>query len=1057
MKEKGKARLLKRFFIISLIILFIAGIVFLPKLIPTKWVKNLVVSGLNQIFPQQFSLGNISITRLGHIRIDDVLIREAKDPLSEEIVRIKTFDINVRLIPLFKRQLSVEDLTIIEPKINIRRYTEKEFNFYSLFKKPPIFFVSKVSLENGSLEYRDLTSGNSFELRKINIQAKSDDINSPIHYKVNFEIIDRDEPARFKSEGSISLFKNGKYDLKNIVAKSRLSFDGLDVSKNLDKDLVKTPLILDLKNVKGSLDINVDGLEGIISFGNIGIKKLDFKRPGVTEKATSFEGLTLDFDSSYSTSKDKINLNRLIVRSGDSNLKLSGSLEDISKRPFLNMSLGIEYSVNELEKGLSRFNYSGKTLTNIKLNGSIDNLLIEGTTDLSSVEFSYLNSSLKEKGEMINIDYRLRTKEQDLFIEDISLSSDYLKAQVSGIVKDIKRSQQIDIKMLLEGDSSKIFEKVKRGFVKFDISGPIKNNLSLNGNMKNLKIKGSAELNDIRVLYNGNPIKASEEKAGLNYDIELFDNIFSINQIALISPHHKVELSGKIAFVKGVSRFDIRYSSTLNISDFQDMLPLPEELLITGVKKTEMHIKGVRKKYTLIGSIDLTNNEIVYKERFLKPSGVRNHISFNLRIGKDIGLNSLKIALDTSSLRIKGSTSKDFQYLDLNVTGKCKDLKSLDRFYTGFKETSLKGEIRFFGNIQGKAKMPKLKGSITFDNAVLKSQGREELNVAVDGTIGFTPDVIITQNLRLLLNESQFIFSTRINDYSSQPKIRFELEGGDIKLDDLSPFMLAKEMRLPISKSQGEDPNQKADYLLNTSIYGKLSIKNLYVKDYQLNNLMGTMNLKNGLYNIEDLRFGMNNGSVFIFSLIDFNKEKPEFKLKLNIKDIEANENLNPIIDYFFPSLHILKKVDFKADFKGHGDNKEEIIKSLYGNAKMVVDEGYIRGRPAPAYVTVVFPFLHTTRYDFKTGEIVTRIQNGKSNHDTKFKGGSFDFYIIGSANNLKNEIDFTFGVDLISGPLGIMKKAIRNMITKYIKVDIAHIKGKKENPKVYFFKPKIF
>lgn len=105
----------------------------------------------------------------------------------------------------------------------------------------------------------------------------------------------------------------------------------------------------------------------------------------------------------------------------------------------------------------------------------------------------------------------------------------------------------------------------------------------------------------------------------------------------------------------------------------------------------------------------------------------------------------------------------------------------------------------------------------------------------------------------------------------------------------------------------------------------------------------------------------------------------------------------------------------------------------------------------------MVFPFLHTTRYDFKTGEIVTRIQNGKSNHDTKFKGGSFDFYIIGSANNLKNEIDFTFGVDLISGPLGIMKKAIPNMITKYIKVDIAHIKGKKENPKVYFFKPKIF
>jgi len=74
-----------------------------------------------------------------------------------------------------------------------------------------------------------------------------------------------------------------------------------------------------------------------------------------------------------------------------------------------------------------------------------------------------------------------------------------------------------------------------------------------------------------------------------------------------------------------------------------------------------------------------------------------------------------------------------------------------------------------------------------------------------------------------------------------------------------------------------------------------------------------------------------------------------------------------------------------------------------------------------------------------------------------KFKGGRFDFYIIGSEDNLKNEIDFTFGVDLASGPLGIIKKTIPSAITKYVKVDIARIKGKTGNPKVYFFRPKIF
>lgn len=1053
-REKSRARRLKIFIALSVILFFLIGIIVLPKLIPTKWIKELVIGQIKQALPHQVSVGRVFITRLGHIRLENVFIREKEDPLSEPIVRMRAFDINVRLLPLLRKQISVKDLSIIEPEIHIKK--DAGSKPYSLLEKLPFFFVSRISLEKGLLVYEDLTSGKTLEIRKIDFFAESDDVNEPIYYEIGFQMIDKDKPAKFRSRGSITLFKDGRFDLENLTVESKLSFEEFDVTEKIRKDLIETPMNLDLRRVKGDLDITVDSGRNIRSLGKVSIEKIDYEKPeadGNRKEGLFPKKLKLDYDLTYSSLEDRMTLNKFILKSEGSHLNLSGSVDEFLKKPYLEMMVDIEYLTDNLKKEKSRFHYNGKILTEMKLNGGIDNLLIEGAADLSSVELSCQDFLLKEKGEATKINYMLKTKEKDLVIQNVTLLSDSLTGEASGVMRDmIEGTHEVNVSVALQGDSARLFQRIKGKFEKFDISGPIQNSFYLKNRINGLEINGSTDLTNISVFYDGNHLKDPDREAKINYDIQFMDNFFSINRLELLFPPQKIELLGSIAFVHGISRFDIRSRSTLDLSPLQNILPLPEDLLVKGMNKTELHIKGMKKSYSMIGSMDLTDNEIIHKERSLKSKGVYNQIDLNVSVGKNIDIHSLKIALNTLNVTTRGSLSRDFNYLDLNVTGNTRDLSFLNVFYSGLKETELQGEIRFFSDIKGKRDMPKLKGSITFDRASLKSKERGGINLLVDGIIGFNPDLILTQNLRLFLDGGQLVLSARINDYLSKPNVRFSLEGGDIRFDNMSPFVFLKGLGLPSKASQDDSTEKKANYLSRMSMNGRLNIENLYAKNYHLTALKAKMNLKEGIYNLEELSFGMNNGSVLIHSFIDLNQEKTRFKLTLNADDMEANENLRPIIDYFFPDLHILKRLNLKANLKGQGDSSEEIIKSLYGNVQIIISEGYVQGKPAPLYMISIFPFLRSTRYDFRKGGITVKVQKGKTNDSMRFEGGSFDFYIVGSTDILKREVNYTFGVNLASSvPIGVIRNSLPSFIKDYTRVDIARIKGKTGNPKVDF------
>ena len=887
-EERARPRLLKKFIIAFSIILFITAIIYLPKLIPTDQFKNIIVNRLKQAVPKQVSLGNISITWLGHIKIDNVAIKEKPD--SKPIIRIKTLDIDIKLTAILKKKLLIQGMELVEPEISINQYSEAESNLLFL-TKPSFLFISELTIKNGSLKYKDL-SGKSLELQKIDMHAWHDDISSPVHYKTAFEIVDYAKPATIKSEGKILLFKDGQFDIKNLSAQCKLSFEELDIFGQLKQDFFNNPFSPDIKRAKGQISIDHDGSGNIRGLGKIDMESFVLKEKIFQNTETVIKDISCDFDLSYTPSKKRLGFKRFTAKTKEVSLTLTGTVNRLGKKPFIDLKPSVEYTADHLEHNSSRFYVRGRTLSNLHLKGNTDNLLIKGTTYLSSAQFFHKDTLIKEQGEKITVDYQLRAEGKDLIIEDIVLSSDLFKANAKGNISDFKKSQELSLHILLNGDSAKILHKT--GEHKFIIKGPFKNSAFIKGNRKNLEVKGSLNLNNTEISYDKTTIKPLEEEMRLNYEASFIDNIFLISEIDILSLDKTVQIKGKI---------------------------IPD------------------------------------------------------------------------------------------------------------------------------------KGSIIFENTRFRSKEKER-DILIDGTIAYAPDTISTQNLHLSIKENPFILSAVIHDYGSRPAIQFNLKGEEIHLKDLSN---ASPSPLSIKDLLDRIQERKTRYLFKSSISGKLDIEDLYLGNYHLSNVNGETLFENGIYSIEDLQFGFNNGSVLINSSIDINGKQPKLKFSMDMKNLEAGKNLRPIINEIFPHLHISKKVGSKIVFTGYGSSREEIIKTLQGHSRTTITEGYIKGRPAPPYLTVLFPFLLSSEYSFKTGEITSNIKNGKLYTNMTFKGGNFDFYVFGTEDILKNEVDYTFGVDLISSfKLNVVKKTIPESLSNNTNIDIAYIKGNEDNPTVYFLQPNV-
>ena len=120
--------------IIALIaVVIIAAIAFIKFYITPERVKAFVVPAAESALNRKVDIGEISINIFEGIGIKDFAIKEADK--KSYFVKCDEFVLKFKLLPLFAKQVVIDEIKLVSPEVRIRRDRDGKFNFEDIGKK----------------------------------------------------------------------------------------------------------------------------------------------------------------------------------------------------------------------------------------------------------------------------------------------------------------------------------------------------------------------------------------------------------------------------------------------------------------------------------------------------------------------------------------------------------------------------------------------------------------------------------------------------------------------------------------------------------------------------------------------------------------------------------------------------------------------------------------------------------------------------------------------------------------------------------------------------------
>jgi AsmA protein len=217
---------------IVLVFLFVGGMIALRIAFPPAKVKALLIARMSEVLRRQVEMESISVGLRG-LRVKDFKISEKPSFDKGTFVEAGQFQIRPKLLPLLKKQISISEVTLISPKINVIRNVDRSFNFGDLMVKklteakkeekgPPAkvkpiafsFLVSKVSISGGEVKFVDRTPQKlSADLKNIDLSVYGISLVSPFFVEASFDV------AKEKLEGSLAFKGSVNIKEENIKIK----------------------------------------------------------------------------------------------------------------------------------------------------------------------------------------------------------------------------------------------------------------------------------------------------------------------------------------------------------------------------------------------------------------------------------------------------------------------------------------------------------------------------------------------------------------------------------------------------------------------------------------------------------------------------------------------------------------------------------------------------------------------------------------------------------------------------------------------------------------------
>ncbi len=216
--------------LIFAVLLLAAGSIVVRTMFDKQNLKDIATDQLQSFFKRPVQIGSARLSLTGEIRIKGLRVIEP-GPQSINFITAEYILATYRLVPLLKRQIVLDSVELVSPKIELIRQSSGSWNFSDIltaYRKPSgtknrLNQINSAAIQDGvvNVRYQGAGTGYSFENVSFNLKNLKPDTDTPFDLAVFFKrnALDKELQGRFYAEGLINLhgFKMDLAEIKKLA------------------------------------------------------------------------------------------------------------------------------------------------------------------------------------------------------------------------------------------------------------------------------------------------------------------------------------------------------------------------------------------------------------------------------------------------------------------------------------------------------------------------------------------------------------------------------------------------------------------------------------------------------------------------------------------------------------------------------------------------------------------------------------------------------------------------------------------------------------------------
>jgi hypothetical protein len=265
--------------------------------------KDYFLAQAERALGRKVTVGDVGVTLWGGVglRLSNFTLSDDPSFSSRHFVRAEDLQINLKLLPLLRKDFQVKRLILHRPLIEIIRNKEGQFNFSTIGrdknpkepakgekqppesdpKAPALLLIAVVDISDGEVRYLDQKAGTDFRANQIDLKVRDFDLNRPFSAELAAALFSEKQNLKVQAQvGPIG----SRIDFSDVPVDGKVDIDSLDfgklksvlpavksaLPKEADISGIVTVKDLRLKGTLKKLTLKgaLDGTGATVNFGN---------------------------------------------------------------------------------------------------------------------------------------------------------------------------------------------------------------------------------------------------------------------------------------------------------------------------------------------------------------------------------------------------------------------------------------------------------------------------------------------------------------------------------------------------------------------------------------------------------------------------------------------------------------------------------------------------------------------------------------------------------------------------------------------------------------------